>query len=120
MMGGLLCLLLGSAIPYFQQIRLRPLTWTSHRIATYSYGIYLGHSFFIWYALTVHNDWLLFWLMWLTIPTILYHTFEHPMVQLGRGVATWVLKPASLQAAVKHVRRPSLGETSLPPEASGG
>jgi peptidoglycan/LPS O-acetylase OafA/YrhL len=97
--GGLTCLLLGSAIPRFREISFQPLTWVSHRIATYSYGIYLGHSFFIWFALTRHNNWLLFWLMWIFIPVMIYHAFEHPMVQLGRRVAVWVSesKPSPLK-----------------------
>jgi peptidoglycan/LPS O-acetylase OafA/YrhL len=86
-MGGGLCLLLGILLPRFEEITFRPLKWISHRIATYSYGIYLGHSFFIWFALTRHNSWLLFWLMWLTIPVILYHAFEHPAIELGRKLA---------------------------------
>lgn len=86
-MGAILCLLLGTAITHFREITSRPLRWVSHRIATYSYGIYLGHSFFIWFALTRHNSWILFWLMWLTIPAILYHAFEHPAIELGRKVA---------------------------------
>jgi peptidoglycan/LPS O-acetylase OafA/YrhL len=85
--GGGLCLLLGVALPRFKEITFRPLKLVSYRIATYSYGIYLGHSFFIWFALTRHNSWVLFWLMWLIIPVVLYHTFEHPAIELGRRLA---------------------------------
>ncbi|MGB8013848.1 MAG: acyltransferase [Terriglobales bacterium] len=85
--GAVLCLLLGIALPHFKEIAFRPLKLISHRIATYSYGIYLGHSFFIWFALTRHNSWILFWLMWLTIPVALYHAFEHPAIELGRKLA---------------------------------
>jgi hypothetical protein len=59
----------------------------SHYIATYSYGIYLGHSFFIWFALTRHHSWVLFWLMWLTIPPILYYGLEHPAIRIGTKLA---------------------------------
>lgn len=118
LVGGLLCLLLGSAIPRFQQISFRPLAWISHRIATYSYGIYLGHSFFIWYALTKHDSWILFWLMWLIIPVVIYHTFEHPMVQLGRRIAQRAthVKPRSLPTQESFGQ--PLPEPALPPEAS--
>jgi peptidoglycan/LPS O-acetylase OafA/YrhL len=85
--GAELCLLLGIAIPQFKEITFRPLTLISHRIAMYSYGIYLGHSFFIWFALTQHHSWILFWLMWLSIPAILYHAFEHPLINFGRELA---------------------------------
>ncbi len=86
--GAILCLLLGVAIPKFKEISFRPLKWISHRIATYSYGIYLGHAFFVWFALTRHNNWILFWLMWLIIPAALYHLLEHPAIQLGHKLAT--------------------------------
>jgi peptidoglycan/LPS O-acetylase OafA/YrhL len=94
LIGGLLCLLLGSAIPRFRDITFRPLKWVSHHIATYSYGIYLGHSFFIWFALTRHNNWILFWLMWILIPALVYHAFEHPMMQFGKRVAVRAAPPA--------------------------
>ena len=85
--GAELCLLLGIALPRFREITFRPLKLISHRIATYSYGIYLGHSFFVWFALTLHHSGILFWLMWLIIPAVLYHAFEHPAIELGRGLA---------------------------------
>jgi peptidoglycan/LPS O-acetylase OafA/YrhL len=85
--GGGLCLLLGIALPRFKEITFRPLKFVSHRIATYSYGIYLGHAFFIWFALTLHNSWVLFWAMWLIVPVVLYHAIEHPAIQLGRRIA---------------------------------
>lgn len=118
LVGGLLCLLLGTAIPRFQQISFQPLTSISRRIATYSYGIYLGHAFFIWYALTKHDSWVLFWLMWLIIPAVIYHMFEHPMVQLGRRLARHVvrLKPRRLTAE-EDFRQP-LARPEIPPEAS--
>lgn len=88
-MGALLCLLLGCAIPRFKELSFRPLTWVAHRIATYSYGIYLGHAFFIWFALGLHDSWILFWLMWVLVPAFIYHVFEHPILQFGRKVATF-------------------------------
>lgn len=86
-MGAELCLLLGLMLPRFREVTFRPLVLIASRIATYSYGIYLGHSFFIWYALTRHHSWLLFWLMWLVIPCLLYHAFERPAIELGRTLA---------------------------------
>jgi len=86
-MGALLCLLLGVALPRFKEITVLPLKFLSHRIATYSYGIYLGHAFFIWYALTLHHSWILFWILWLTVPVIVYHAFERPAIDLGHRIA---------------------------------
>jgi peptidoglycan/LPS O-acetylase OafA/YrhL len=108
-MGATLCLLLGLALPRFREITFRPLTLIANRIATYSYGIYLGHSFFIWYAFTRHDSWILFWLMWVIIPVILYHALEHPAIQLGRKVAERVSEsPRPALAAEKlSVETPS-------------
>ena len=92
-MGAGACLLLGLAIPQFKEITFAPLKFIVNRIATYSYGIYLGHSFFIWYALTVHNSWILFWLMWLIIPAVLYHAFERPAIEVGRKFAEKMSQP---------------------------
>jgi peptidoglycan/LPS O-acetylase OafA/YrhL len=89
-MGAELCLLLGLAIPRFKEITFRPLRVISHHIATYSYGIYLGHSFFIWFALTRLHSWVLFWLMWLVIPPILYYCLEHPAIRIGTQLAARV------------------------------
>ena len=37
------CLTLGLAIPWFEEMRVRPLVRSTHLIAKYSYGIYLSH-----------------------------------------------------------------------------
>ncbi len=86
-LGGIACLLLGSGIPFFKEITFRPLKFVANRLATYSYGIYLGHSFFIWWALTEHSSWILFWLLWLIVPFALYHAFEHPALAIGKRIA---------------------------------
>jgi len=91
--GAEACLLLGLALPRFKEITFRPLQLISNRIATYSYGIYLGHSFFIWYALTQHNSWILFWLLWIVVPVVLYHGLEHPAIKFGTRLATRASQP---------------------------
>jgi peptidoglycan/LPS O-acetylase OafA/YrhL len=91
--GAEACLLLGLALPRFKEITLRPLQLIANRIATYSYGIYLGHSFFIYFALTRLDSWLLFWLMWIVIPVALYHCLERPAIQLGIRLARKVAQP---------------------------
>jgi peptidoglycan/LPS O-acetylase OafA/YrhL len=92
-LGGIACLLLGAGIPFFKEITLRPLKFVANRLATYSYGIYLGHSFFIWWALTEHSSWIFFWLLWLIIPVVLYHVFEHPALEIGKRIANRMSRP---------------------------
>jgi peptidoglycan/LPS O-acetylase OafA/YrhL len=69
------------------------LRYASNRIATYSYGIYLSHQFCIWLALGVlasHSLVLkipLLVVMLATVPVILYHLIEAPMIKLGTRCA---------------------------------
>jgi peptidoglycan/LPS O-acetylase OafA/YrhL len=86
--GAELCLLLGIAIPLFKELTFRPVTLISNRIATYSYGIYLTQSFCIWVGLKYHRSWIIFILMMVIVPIVLYHAVEHPAIKLGRKLAS--------------------------------
>jgi peptidoglycan/LPS O-acetylase OafA/YrhL len=97
--GGVLCLLLGVAIPLFKQMTFRPLRFVSNKIATYSYGIYLGHSFCIWFALTVFQSWILFLIAIVFLPMALYHGLESPAIRLGTRLANKLSKPRLIVAA---------------------
>jgi peptidoglycan/LPS O-acetylase OafA/YrhL len=93
-MGWLLCLILGVLIPFFREIQSRSIRFISHRIATYSYGIYISHQFCIWFALGV----LMAQPLWLRlavlssslvlVPILLYHGVEKPMILAGIRLAT--------------------------------
>jgi peptidoglycan/LPS O-acetylase OafA/YrhL len=91
--GGVLCLLLGVAIPLFKEETFRPLRFVSNKIATYSYGIYLGHSFCVWFALTIFQSWTLLLITIVLLPMALYHGLESPAIQLGTRFADRVSKP---------------------------
>jgi peptidoglycan/LPS O-acetylase OafA/YrhL len=96
--GSELCLLLGLMIPRFKEIGFHPLQLVSKWIATYSYGIYLAHSFCIWFALTVWHSWGLFVLMMAILPVVLYHAVEHPAIKIGTRLANRVSSPRSPKA----------------------
>jgi len=91
--GWILCLVLGFAIPFFGEIKTTWLRWTSHRIATYSYGIYLSHQFCIWLVADVLRAWPgwirfpLLAILLIGIPVALYHAIEKPMIGIGMRVA---------------------------------
>lgn len=98
--GWILCLILGLTIPIFREIQSRWLRWTSHRIATYSYGIYISHQFCIWivFGPLAHQS-LAFRIpllvaMLIIIPVILYHAIEKPMIQVGVRLAVRLGDPA--------------------------
>jgi len=111
-MGGFLCLLLGLAIPLFREIQFSPLKVSGKWIATYSYGIYLAHSFCIWCGLTVFHSWVLFWILMTTTPVLLYHGLEQPAIRLGIRLAN----RASAQVAPKQLA--AVPQTSLETELS--
>jgi peptidoglycan/LPS O-acetylase OafA/YrhL len=96
--GGELCLLLGLMIPLFVEISSRPVRLVSKWIATYSYGIYLAHSFCIWLALTRFHSWALFVPMMVVLPVVLYHGVEHPAIKIGTTLANRVSNRLSRKA----------------------
>ncbi len=102
-MGWVLCLVLGLLIPLFQEIQSKPIRVVSHRIAMYSYGIYISHQFCIWFAFGVlaeHPLWLRLEVIstsLVVVPILLYHGIEKPMIQLGIRLATRLRdKPAAV------------------------
>ncbi|MGB9233548.1 MAG: acyltransferase [Terriglobales bacterium] len=91
--GWFLCLVLGCMIPRFREIQRPWLRWTSNRIATYSYGIYLSHQFAIWTAFGVLASQSravkvpVLVAMLVGLPILLYHAIERPMIGVGVRVA---------------------------------
>ena len=104
--GRVLCLVLGLAIPFFDEIRSPWVRAVSNRIATYSYGIYLSHQFCIWLALGV----LAASPLWLRVavlisslvilPVALYHTVEKPMIRVGVRIAAREREKVEVPAAM--------------------
>jgi len=94
MTGWLLCLSLGFLIPQFKDLSSPWLRMLTHRIATYSYGIYLSHQFSIWIALgalQTHALWLkllILFVLLVSLPVILYHCIEEPLIKLGANLAS--------------------------------
>lgn len=105
-MGWTLCLLLGMGIPFFSEIRTGWLRVISHRIATYSYGIYLSHQFCIWFVADPMHSFplwsriLVLTGLLVTIPIVLYHVIEKPMIKVGADLAErWSARPMVAAAA---------------------
>jgi len=92
-MGWVLCLLLGWAIPCFGEIQTNWLRVVSHRIATYSYGVYLSHQFCIWFVddpLSSSSAWVkipVLTVLLIGVPIVLYHCIEKPMIRVGADLA---------------------------------
>lgn len=105
-MGWGLCLALGCAIPFFEEIKNTWLRFLSHRIAKYSYGIYLSHQFCIWLiADPLGSSRLWFRIVVLiialvSIPVIAYHAIEKPLINLGARLGRAPQFPRKIESAV--------------------
>ncbi len=108
------CLMLGVAIPQFQEMTNRISRKTFQVIARYSYGIYLTHFICIWLAFQAVGSvsgWLRWAILLITVsvlPYLLYHLLEKPMMRIGERVAAalrdWLEPPffsaASAESAI--------------------
>ncbi|MEP7064904.1 MAG: acyltransferase [Gemmatimonadota bacterium] len=84
------CLALGALIPMVAELPRSFATTFAHRVAKYSYGIYLTHVPILWVWLRAIPNlptpvrWLGVCASLVIVPVILYHGIEHPMTNLGR------------------------------------
>lgn len=87
------CFLFGLAIPAFTSLSSGWVTTPSKVIAKYSYGIYLTHFFAIWFAfeklsaVPLLPRMLVFLTLAISLPVLVYHLVEEPMVRAGKKIA---------------------------------
>jgi peptidoglycan/LPS O-acetylase OafA/YrhL len=92
--GWFICFAIGLGVSFFRELRESALTHLTQKIARYSYGIYLFHYFAIWFAFVVFKQWniglqaTIFVATIITLPVILYHTIEAPLIAAGVQVAS--------------------------------
>jgi peptidoglycan/LPS O-acetylase OafA/YrhL len=92
------CLGLGIALPMFHDSRCASLNWVAHRVARYSYGIYLFHSIGLWIGFGVLRDgWEpLQWTVAVAFTALAsissYHLLEKPAIDFGAALT----RPPSL------------------------
>lgn len=92
--GWVCALLLAVALPHFREISWPAAKKASHIVARYSYGIYLTHFLCMWLAFQACAHlpvWLRVVVFLITIPSIpvvLYHIIESPMIRLGATLAS--------------------------------
>ena len=97
--GSGCCLLLGVLLPGFAETDSRTVRVTSHVVAKYSYGIYLGHMIALWLAFSLLSEWSpvarwgVFAAAMVVFPYAGYHLIEGPMIQIGNKVAGFVTRP---------------------------
>ena len=93
------CLLMGVLLPGFAETGSRAVRVTSHVVAKYSYGIYLGHMIALWLAFSLLSEWPrvaqwgVFAAVMVALPYAAYHLIEEPLIQIGNRVAGLVTRP---------------------------
>ena len=98
--GWMVCLLLGFALPLFEEIPTRWLQVAVASIAKYSYGIYLTHAIVLWLAFVVAREApaVLRVVIWsigsIGGPIVLYRFVEGPMIEVGAQIARSMTKAA--------------------------
>ena len=88
------CLAVGLLVAYCAESRYGWLNFVTHRVAKYSYGLYLGQVPVLWlvfvklkHHLPLLVQWPLFLFLIVTVPVVSYHLIEHPFVKLGATIA---------------------------------
>lgn len=97
------CIAIGVLIPWFQEIRIRPVKVVAHFVAKYSYGIYLSHIAVISWSfglpLPQAARWVVFVVLAVLCPVAMYHLIEHPLIKIGQQVVRGIwMKPAPLRS----------------------
>jgi len=91
--GWVLCLLAGLALPHFRELRHGWVRRAAHELAKYSYGTYLTHVFALWFAfvrlaaLPLAARAAVFLVLLVSLPVLLYHTLEAPLIRYGARLA---------------------------------
>jgi peptidoglycan/LPS O-acetylase OafA/YrhL len=109
------CLMLGLAIPQFQEMKSRIGHRISQTIARYSYGIYLTHLICMWLAfqalgnIPVWSRWIILLTTVCATPYVLYHQIEKPMIRYGvriaNAVRSWVEYPLFASPGVQSATK---------------
>jgi peptidoglycan/LPS O-acetylase OafA/YrhL len=105
--GWFICFCIGLGVCLFRELPLSPLTRLARNIARYSYGIYLLHYFAMWFAFVIFKNLnaglqiMIFAATLVSLPIILYHSVEAPLIAAGIKVSER-LKPLPLLPQVNR------------------
>lgn len=122
--GWFVCLGVGLGVCFFREVRVGGLTRFAQTLARYSYGIYLLHYFAIWIGFVVFKTLniglqaVVFMATLVTLPVILYHTIEAPMIAQGIRLSNRLMRAPSLAQvrgfSTKQSAQPMLVKSGLP------
>lgn len=88
------CLFLGLTLPQFRDLRPSLIVQMAKLTAKYSYGIYMFHiitliiSFHFIPEMTLLTRWFVFVLLTSTLPVLMFHFIEDPMIRMGQNAAS--------------------------------
>ena len=102
----LCCLAMGVVVVSCAESRHRTLNFLTHRVAKYSYGLYLGQVPILWFAfiklknLSFSVQWSVFLLLVIIVPFAFYHLIEDPFIKLGKKASAQKWLPAQFDRSV--------------------
>ena len=88
--GWLISFAMGVALPHFVEVKSPLIQRVSYHISKYSYGFYLSHYFCQWFAFTrmravpAAGQWMIFVILLVLLPVVLYRLIEQPFITLGK------------------------------------
>jgi peptidoglycan/LPS O-acetylase OafA/YrhL len=115
--GWFICFSIGLGVCLFGELKVSLLTRLAQSIARYSYGIYLLHYFAMWFAFVILKNLnaglqiTIFVATLVSLPVILYHSIEAPLIAAGVKISER-LKPLSLLSQI-HGRAAKQAERSF-------
>jgi len=97
------CVAIGYAVPLFRECPKGVISRSAGLLAQYSYGIYLSHLPLIWLCFVRWHApaavrWAVFLLLLGSVPPLLFHLLEHPMIQVGKRLSAYLPVTAPSEA----------------------
>jgi peptidoglycan/LPS O-acetylase OafA/YrhL len=99
------CLVIGLVVAQCAESTHQFFNRLTHRIAKYSYGLYLGQIPILWLVFVKLNDlrpslqWPLFIFLIIAVPIASYHLIEHPLIRIGARISSSEIKMRVLSLA---------------------
>ena len=99
------CLVIGLVVAQCAESTHQFFNRLTHRIAKYSYGLYLGQIPILWLVFVKLNDlrpslqWPLFIFLIIAVPVASYHLIEHPLIRIGARMSSTDINMRALSPA---------------------
>jgi len=104
------CLALGLIVTRCRESTHRWLNRSTHYVAKYSYGLYLGQIPVLWFAFVTLNflpkpvQWSIFLVLIVLVPVASYHLIEAPLIRIGAHLSASEAKPSRMTPLTEPAR----------------